>query len=150
MTTARARLEQRGEIPHVDERVDSAGRLQPATKPQSETDEGWLARTLAEVGDGTFTIPATPEEMIARMRELDEEQERIERIVYERKLAALQEQPPSAQRDAREVGLMLRYQRDQMRRAFHKSGATSIEEFAEMADLYVGYVHDILMLDEVD
>ena len=77
----------------------------------------------------SFTIPATPKAAIEKLAELAEDIERIELIRFEMELSQLRAMPVSATRNAKEVGLRMRYAGNRAWRFIE--GGMTIEEFAE-------------------
>jgi hypothetical protein len=122
-----------------------------AAKPEDggESDEEFLARIRAEHeaskgadGRATFTIPATIEELKPTMERLVEEIRRLTRIQFEKAFAAAAELPRGYRRDAREVGLQMRWMRTNV--VWLMDDGMSIEEIAQAIGTSVSMVETYL------
>jgi transposase len=124
-------------------------RPEPPDEPDEESDEEFLARMEAE--RWIITIPRTVEELVTRGRQIIEDERRLERIKFEMAFAAVAKQPAGVLRDAREVGLHMRWQRTNIHMRWQRTNilwlmedGQSIENIAEHFGVSVEMVMDYL------
>jgi transposase len=121
------------------------GKTYPRPQPREddgESDEDFLARMKAEDAGGAFTIPATIEDVAARLNQFGKDQRRLQRITFDMAFTALQEQPNDARRAARELGLHIRWMRTLV--VWGMEDGRSIEDIADDMGVSVGMVEDYL------
>ncbi|MDT5225451.1 MAG: hypothetical protein QOG19_2858 [Mycobacterium sp.] len=128
-------------VPLVQVITGMDGKSYPSYAQAEESDDEWLARKLAEPRT-PLVVPDTVEALRVLMEELDDDEQRLERIRRELTLKQLAEAPPGWKTDAAWAREHFAYARKIIRRLL--DNGLTVEQVADEADVSVTQVQDYL------